>query len=118
MLNSFEANNSNLSAMHRTQGKIGLTFHTLNFSGGSYLCWAYSCASMLRASIKILIKKLFEAGKIDNNQKEKCFEYITSAENHHKIRNLIAMILVPKKLHKNDKSQAAYLKAAVSRVGL
>ena len=27
MLNSFEANNSNLSAMHRTQGSIGHTFH-------------------------------------------------------------------------------------------
>ena len=37
-------------------------------------------------------------------------------EVHQQIRNLIAMILLPKKLHKNDESQAAYLRAAVSRV--
>ena len=37
-------------------------------------------------------------------------------ETHHKIRNLIAMILLPKKLHKNDESQAAFLRAAISRV--
>ena len=71
---------------------------------------------MIRASCTVLIKKLFEAGKIDDERKEECLEYITSAENHCKIRNLIAMILLPKKLHANDDSQAAYLKAAVSRV--
>ena len=71
---------------------------------------------MLRASCQILIKKLYQAEKIDEFQKEKCLNYITEDENHQKIRNLIAMILLPKKLHKNDESQAAYLKAAVSRV--
>ena len=71
---------------------------------------------MIRASVKILIKKLFESGKIDQERKEKCLEWITTDEKHQEIRNLIAMILVPKKLHKNDESQAAHLKAAVSRV--
>ena len=71
---------------------------------------------MIRASVKILIKKLFEAGKIDQELKEQCLECIKSPEIHQQIRNLIAMILLPKKLHKNDDSQAAYLKAAVSRV--
>ena len=45
-----------------------------------------------------------------------CLDFITDPYNHQKIRNLIAMILVPKRLHRNDESQAAYLKAAVSRV--
>ena len=71
---------------------------------------------MLRGSVKILIKKLFEAGKFDEDRREDCLEYIMSAENHQEIRNLIAMILLPKKLHENDESQDAYLKAAVSRV--
>ena len=71
---------------------------------------------MIRASCQILIKKLHEAGKIDEETKEDCINFVMNAKNHHKIRNLIAMILVPKKLHKNDDSQAAYLKAAVSRV--
>ena len=96
-------------------------YHTLfifNFLGASYLCWAYSCASMLRASVKILIKKLFEAGKIDDKRKEECLEFIREPTNHQEIRNLIAMVLVPKQLHKNDNSQAAYLRAAVSRVSL
>ena len=71
---------------------------------------------MLRASCLILIKKLFQAGKINEETKEKCLKWIQSDDNHRKIRNLIAMILLPKKLHLDDESQAAYLRAAVSRV--
>ena len=71
---------------------------------------------MLRASCTILIKKLFQAGEIDEERKNKCLYFINYPEVHREIRNLIAMILVPKKLHVNDDSQAAYLRAAVSRV--
>ena len=71
---------------------------------------------MLRASCSILIKKLYEAGKIEEYRKDKCLQFIRSDENHMKIRNLIAMILLPKRLHVNDESQAAFLRAAVSRV--
>ena len=116
MLNSFSAHNSNLSAMQRTQGNTGHTFRLELVLGSSYLCWAFSCASMVRVSCKILIKELFEAGKIDEERKEKCLEFLREDENHEDIRNLIAMILLPKKLHKNDESQAAHLRAAVSRV--
>ena len=120
VLRSFSAHNSNLSEMQRTQGLSGKTsFQSFNHVlGSSFLCWAFSCASMLRASCSILIKKLFEAGKIDETTKLKCLEYINEPDYHRKIRNLISMILVPKKLHMNDDSQAAYLKAAVSRVSL
>ena len=71
---------------------------------------------MLRASCCILIKQLFEAEKIDEDRKESCLEDLLKKETHEKIRNLIAMILLPKKLHQNDSSRAAYLRAAVSRV--
>ena len=71
---------------------------------------------MLRTSCSILIKKLFEAGKISKETKTYAVEYVLSDESHYKIRNLIAMILLPKKLHGYDESQAAYLRAAVSRV--
>ena len=59
---------------------------------------------------------MFEAGKIDQERKEDCLEYIMKEYVHRNIRNLIAMILLPKKLHKNDDSQTAFLRAAVSRV--
>ena len=72
---------------------------------------------MLRASCSILIKKLFEAGKIDEKRRDDCLTTILKPEIHEKIRNLIAMVLLPKKLHKNDESQAAFLRAAISRVG-
>ena len=64
----------------------------------------------------ILIKKLYEAGKIDRERKDKCIGFIMKSRNHKQIRNLIAMILLPKTLHKSDVSQAAHLRAAVSRV--
>ena len=71
---------------------------------------------MLRTSCSILIKKLYAAGHIDENTKEICLQFILSDDNHEKIRNLIAMILLPKKMNQNDSSQAAFLRAAVSRV--
>merc|ERR1719343_348645 len=71
---------------------------------------------MLRASTKILIKTMFKAGKINEERKKTCLRWISNDKTHKEIRNLIAMILLPKKLHKNDESQAAYLKAAVSRI--
>ena len=71
---------------------------------------------MLRASCTVLIKQLCEAGEIDEYKKGECLEFISNENNHEKIRNLIAMILLPKKIHLSDESQAAYLRAAVSRV--
>ena len=71
---------------------------------------------MLRTSCSVLIKQLFGAGKITRERREESLNFIMSAENHKKIRNLVAMILLPKKLHKNDQSQTAFLRAAVSRV--
>ena len=71
---------------------------------------------MLRASCTILVNKLFENGKINQRRRDACLKLIRDPKNHEKIRNLIAMILLPKKLHSNDQTQAAYLRAAVSRV--
>ena len=116
MLQSFSACNSNLSDMMQTQGKVDLSYDLRFALGSTYLCWAFSCASMLRSSCAKLIKQLFEARKITKRRKAYCIEYIRSQNVHKKIRNLIAMILLPKKLHRNDNSQAAYLRAAVSRV--
>lgn len=117
LINSYSAQNSNLSEMQRTQGNFcQINDSRMKTKGSTYLCWAYSCASMLRASCSILIQKLFEAGKIGEQKKTNCMYTIMNPECHTEIRNLIAMILLPKKLHKNDDSQAAYLRAAVSRV--
>ena len=116
MFQNFSADNSNLSAMMRTQGEILNILKFTCMTGSTYFCWAFSCASTLRSACSILIKKLFEAGKIDEETKSQCLWYINNEENHRKIRNLIAMILVPKKIHKDDSSQAAFLRAAVSRV--
>ena len=41
---------------------------------------------------------------------------ISEEKVHVELRNLIMMILLPKKLHIDDNSQAAFLRAAVSRV--
>ena len=80
------------------------------------MCWAYSCATMVRTECRRLIKHLFEHGKIDKKKMNKCLEYINKEENHVEIRNLIMMVLLPKKLHFDSDHQAAFLRAAVSRV--
>ena len=82
----------------------------------SYVCWAYSCATMIRAECTRLIKYLFQNGKINEEKKKNCLEYINGEKIHKEIRNLIMMILLPKRLHFDGAHQAAFLRAAVSRV--
>ena len=47
---------------------------------------------------------------------KRCLEYINEERTHVHLRNLVMMVLLPKKLHFDGEHQAAYLRAAVSRV--
>ena len=83
---------------------------------------------MLRTSMKVLIRRCHEIGLMNQtidrrgrpvsaeDQMNKLLEYISEEKVHVELRNLIMMILLPKKLHVDDSSQAAFLRAAVSRV--
>ena len=71
---------------------------------------------MLRTSTKLLIRRCHEIGLIDEAKMYHCFQYISKEEVHVELRNLILMVLLPKKLHVDDASQDAFLRAAVSRV--
>ena len=71
---------------------------------------------MLRTSCLLLIDSCFQLGLIDDDEKQEYFEYIQKEETHVEIRNLIMMILLPRKLHTDDHTQGSYLRAAVSRV--
>ena len=48
--------------------------------------------------------------------KKNCLWFITSEADHVEIRNLTMMILLPRKLHMDDATQSAFVRAAVSRV--
>ena len=71
---------------------------------------------MLRTSTKLFIRRCHEIGLIDEDKMNRLLRYISEEEVHVELRNLIMMILLPKKLHVDDQSQAAFLRAAVSRV--
>ena len=71
---------------------------------------------MIRTECGRLINYLFDNGKINANKKEEYLKYINEEDTHTKIRNLIMFILLPKKLHIDGEHQAAFLRAAVSRV--
>ena len=114
-----------ISAGMRSQGTLKLInlvlelniLRLLQKSGtDAYTCWAFSCASMLRTSTKLFIRRCHEIGLIGEAKKNQCLDYISEEKVHVELRNLIMMILLPKKLHVDDKSQAAFLRAAVSRV--
>ena len=64
----------------------------------------------------MFIRRCHEIGLIDQRKMNECFRYISEEKVHVELRNLILMILLPKKLHVDDSSQGAYLRAAVSRV--
>ena len=87
------------------------------YSGeNSYTCWAFSCATMLRTSCVIFIGQCHKEGLIGEERKNELEQYITADKVHSIIRNLLMMVLIPRKLHVDDESQAAYLRATVSRV--
>ena len=71
---------------------------------------------MLRTSCLLLIRLCVESGFITQTKKERCEKKILSEETHAKIRNLLMMVLLPKKMHTDDETQGAFLRAAVSRV--
>ena len=54
--------------------------------------WAFSCASMLRASTKLLIRRCFEIGLIDKEKMEHCRQYISEEGVHVELRNLILLV--------------------------
>lgn len=73
---------------------------------------------MIRASCKLLIYECHKCVLISDEKMKDCLEFITSERTHVEIRNLTMMILLPRKLHIDDESQAAFLRAAVSRVSV
>ena len=71
---------------------------------------------MMRTSWLRLIRQWHRLGMIDDEKKRNCEWFISSEEVHVHLRNLTMMILLPRKLHMDDNTQGAYLRAAVSRV--
>ena len=82
----------------------------------AYVCWAFSCATMVRTECRRLINYLFINGKINEKKKNWCLGYINKESVHKEIRNLVMVLLLPKRLHFDGAHQAAFLRAAVSRV--
>ena len=70
---------------------------------------------MIRTECTKLIKHLFQNGKINELMKIACLEIVNEEDTHREIRNLVMMILLPKRLHFDGAHQAAFLRAAVSR---
>ena len=64
----------------------------------------------------MFIRRCHDNGVIDQAKMKKLLGEISEEKVHVELRNLTMMILLPKKLHVDDTSQAAFLRAAVSRV--
>ena len=71
---------------------------------------------MIRTECRRLINHLFRHGEINEETKNLCLKYINREDVHVMIRNLVMMVILPKKLHFDSEHQAALLRAAVSRV--
>ena len=71
---------------------------------------------MVRTECRRLINCLYSNGKINDAKKDECLKYVNDEKTHKIIRNLAMMLLLPKRLHFDGPHQAAFLRAAVSRV--
>ena len=59
---------------------------------------------------------MYTENKINRAKYEECLWFISRDKVHVEMRNLIMMVLLPKKLHFDDNSQSAFLRAAISRM--
>ena len=108
----------NVHSLHLTFDSFLIKLETVLKGESAYVCWAFSCATMVRTECRRLINYLFIRGKINEFKKNECLEYINKEDTHKEIRNLVMMLLLPKRLHFDGAHQAAFLRAAVSRVKL
>ena len=95
--------------------------------GSTYMCWAYSIATMIRntwirtlqlmeqarASGAWIAQHAFQLAPFDLNSEMALRE---SLETFLEIRNLMLMTVIPKRIHIKDDLQSAYLKTAIVRV--
>ena len=105
MTRTYAAENSFISNRMRTHGD-------------SSACWAFSCATMIRAECRRVLEFLFNNHFIDELKLQRCLDFINKESVHKEIRNLMMIVLLPKKLHESGPDQSAYLRAAMSRVSL
>ena len=96
--------------------------------GTTYQCWAYSTTSMIRRTWKDTLQQMKEAEqngtwKPTNEYGNTVqFDYNAemaqriSSDSFVEIRNLLMMLVIPKRIHKKDNEQAAYLRACIVRV--
>ena len=90
------------------------------------MCWAYSTTSMIRNTWKFTLLQMEQAkingtwntGKYGSDE----FDYKAemsireSSSTFLEIRNLLLMMVLPKRINEKDSLQSAYLRAAIARV--
>ena len=99
--------------------------------GTTYMCWAYSTTTMLRNTWTFTLAQMEHAekygiwvisGKDSFGRPIKPFDYkseLSICESNAtflEIRNLLLMMVLPKRINKKDSLQSAYLRAAIARV--
>ena len=61
---------------------------------------------------------LSKSQHISQDKRNECLNFINKEEVHTEIRNLLMIILLPKKISESGSNQSAFLRAAISRVSL
>ena len=95
--------------------------------GTTFMCWAYSTTTMIRNTWKFTLLQMEQAyknGIWKPTQRRRLIEFDYNAEmsiressfTFLEIRNLLLMMVLPKRIHKKDNLQSAYLRAAIARV--
>ena len=94
----------------------------------TYMCWAYSTTTMIRNTWKFTLLQMKEAAKNEtwkifsmwgdpiNWNYEDEMSIRESSDTFLEIRNLLLMMVLPKRIHRKDNLQSGFLRAAISRV--
>ena len=67
-----------------------------------FACWVFSTATMLHNSVRLLVKKAFEDGKIDQRLMEELTKNIDEKSFHQELRSELLLVVFPINMKPKD----------------
>ena len=95
---------------------LNLEIHDQSYN--DWMCWAYSVATMLRVSVKLLLQQSLSDGLIDKQLHDSLVATLDQPNHHKTLRSEIVMVVFPMRMNQFPKSDLVSVSLVVERVSI
>ena len=95
---------------------LSLEIHDQSYN--DWMCWAYSVATMLRVSVKLLLQQSLSVSLIDKQLHDSLVAILDSPNHHKTLRSEIVMVVFPMRMNQFPKSDLVSISLVVDRVSI